>query len=67
MADAIIPEEVTLGASEVLLLVIVFLVLVDLVLLLVMKYKYTVGFKNRKLREFIERLMRKERRFRPEE
>ena len=61
--DAIFPEEITLGAGEVLLLVVVLLVLADLVFLLVMKYKYTVGFKNRKLREFIDRLAKHEKRF----
>ena len=64
--DAIFPEEITLGAGEVLLLVVVLLVLADLVFLLVMKYKYTVGFKNRKLREFIDRLAKHEKRFRRE-
>ena len=64
--DAIFPEEITLGAGEDLLLVVVLLVLADLVFLLVMKYKYTVGFKNRKLREFIDRLAKHEKRFRRE-
>ena len=64
--DAIFPEEITLGTGEVLLLVVVLLVLADLVFLLVMKYKYTVGFKNRKLREFIDRLAKHEKRFRRE-
>ena len=54
-----IPETVILSAGEVLLLVIVFLVLIDIIFLLVMKYKYVVGLKNRKLREFIEKLLLK--------
>ena len=41
------------------MLVIVFLVLIDIIFLLVMKYKYVVGLKNRKLREFIEKLLLK--------
>lgn len=57
MAGGGIPETVILSAGEVLLLVIVFLVLVDIIFLLVMKYKYAVGLKNRKLREFIEKLL----------
>lgn len=56
-ADGGIPETVILSAGEVLLLVIVFLVLIDIIFLLVMKYKYVVGLKNRKLREFIEKLL----------
>ena len=56
-AGKVIPETVSLNADEVLLVVIVFLVLVNIIFLLVMKYKYTVGLKNRKLREFIEKLM----------
>ena len=58
-AGKVIPETVSLNADEVLLVVIVFLVLVNIIFLLVMKYKYTVGLKNRKLREFIEKLMLK--------
>lgn len=58
-AGGMIPETVSLNAGEVLLVVIVFLVLVDTIFLLVMKYKYTVGLKNRKLREFIEKLLLK--------
>ena len=60
-AGKVIPETVSLNADEVLLVVIVFLVLVNIIFLLVMKYKYTVGLKNRKLREFIEKLMLKKR------
>lgn len=58
-AGKVIPETVSLNADEVLLAVIVFLVLVNIIFLLVMKYKYTVGLKNRKLCEFIEKLMLK--------
>ena len=58
-AGKVIPETVSLNADDVLLVVIVFLVLVNIIFLLVMKYKYTVGLKNRKLREFIEKLMLK--------
>ncbi|WP_287619584.1 hypothetical protein [Parabacteroides sp.] len=55
----LIPETLQLDADEVLLVVIVLLLLVDIIFLLVMKYKYTVGMKNRKLREFIDRLIGK--------
>ena len=52
------PETITLDAGEILLLVVVILVLVDIVFLLVMKHKYTVRFKNRKLRDLIDELIR---------
>lgn len=55
-AGEIVPKTLTLDADEILLLVILFLVLFNAIFLLVMKYKYTVRFKNRKLREFIDRL-----------
>lgn len=57
-AEGGFPETITLDAGEILLLVVVILVLVDIVFLLAMKHKYTVGFKNRKLREFIDELIR---------
>lgn len=55
-AGEIVLKTLTLDADEILLLVILFLVLFNAIFLLVMKYKYTVRFKNRKLREFIDRL-----------
>lgn len=57
-ADDNFPETITLEAGEALLLVVVILVLVDIVFLLAMKHKYTVRFKNRKLRELIDELLR---------
>lgn len=64
-ADGNFPETITLDAGEILLLVVVILllvvvilVLVDIVFLLVMKHKYTVRFKNRKLRDLIDELIR---------
>lgn len=57
VAGKLIPETLTLDADAILLLVILFLVLLNIIFLLVMKYKYTVSFKNRKLREFIDRLV----------
>ena len=52
------PKQSRLDAGEILLLVVVILVLVDIVFLLVMKHKYTVRFKNRKLRDLIDELIR---------
>lgn len=40
--------------------VIIILILVDIIFLLVMKYKYTIGFKNRKLVEYIDKAIKKE-------
>ena len=57
-ADGNFPETITLDVGEILLLVVVILVLVDIVFLLVMKHKYTVRFKKRKLRDLIDELIR---------
>ena len=57
-ADGNFPETNTLDVGEILLLVVVILVLVDIVFLLVMKHKYTVRFKKRKLRDLIDELIR---------
>ena len=57
-ADGNLPETITLDVGEILLLVVVILVLVDIVFLLVMKHKYTVRFKKRKLRDLIDELIR---------
>ena len=57
-SDGNFPETITLDVGEILLLVVVILVLVDIVFLLVMKHKYTVRFKKRKLRDLIDELIR---------
>ena len=40
--------------------VIIILILIDIIFLLIMKYKYTVGFKNRKLVEYIDKAIKKD-------
>ena len=48
------------GPGVILFTVIIILILIDIIFLLVMKYKYTIGFKNRKLVEYIDKAIKKE-------
>lgn len=53
-------EVIGVNPAVILLLVIIILILIDIIFLLIMKYKYTVRFKNRKLVEYIDKALKKD-------
>lgn len=58
--DMLKAEVIGVNPAVILLLVIIILILVDIIFLLIMKYKYTVRFKNRKLVEYIDKALKKD-------
>ena len=58
--DMLNAEVIGVNPAVILLLVIIILILIDIIFLLIMKYKYTVRFKNRKLVEYIDKALKKD-------
>ncbi len=58
--DMLNAEVIGVNPAVILLLVIIILILIDIIFLVIMKYKYTVRFKNRKLVEYIDKALKKD-------